>query len=118
MQIKDLIKQLENMRLLYGDKIILTITDGESEYSIKDIKGNQCAKFFKPADKVAEVIINLKTLEQQPSISVNPTNGDMILSLYPNLRYSIQNNRIVTTIGVASSFDLEWWNTPYRKKAR
>ena len=60
MELQDLIKQLEDMRLLYGDKIILTITDGESEYSIKGITGNQCAKFFKPSDKVAEVIINLK----------------------------------------------------------
>ena len=60
MKLQDLIKQLEDMRLLYGDKIILTITDGESEYSIKGIAGNQCAKFFKPSDKVAEVVVNLK----------------------------------------------------------
>ena len=60
MQIQDLIKQLEDMQLLYGDKIILTITDGESEYSIKGITGNQCAKYFKPSDKVAEVTINLR----------------------------------------------------------
>lgn len=43
------------------------------------------------------------------------TNGDVLKVLYPNLRYIIQNGRVVTTIGVASSFDLNWWNAPYKK---
>lgn len=43
------------------------------------------------------------------------TNGDAIISLYPNLKYTIQNGRVVTTIGVVSSFDLDWWNSPYQK---
>lgn len=34
MRLKELIKQLEDMRLLYGDKVILTITDGKSEWVI------------------------------------------------------------------------------------
>lgn len=42
------------------------------------------------------------------------TNGGMIISLYPNLKYTIQNGRVVITIGVASSFDLDWWNAPYK----
>ena len=45
----------------------------------------------------------------------NATNGDVMISLYPNLKYTIQNGRVVTTIGVASSFDLDWWNAPYQK---
>ena len=45
----------------------------------------------------------------------NTTNGDVLISLYPNLKYTIQNGRVVTTIGVASSFDLDWWNAPYQK---
>ena len=59
MKIKELIKQLEDMRLLYGDKVILTVTDGESEYNIKSISGIPCAKYFKPSDNVAEVIITI-----------------------------------------------------------
>ena len=47
------------MQLLYGDKVILTVTDGESEYRIKKIIGKQCAKNFKPSDHVAEVIITI-----------------------------------------------------------
>ena len=43
------------------------------------------------------------------------TNGDMIISMYPNLKYSIHNNRLVTNIGVASSFDLDWWNALYKR---
>lgn len=60
MNIDDLIKQLNDLKLLYGNKIILTITDGESDYAIKDITGIQCAKYFQPIDGVAEVIINIK----------------------------------------------------------
>ncbi len=46
------------------------------------------------------------------------TNGDILISLYPNLKYTIQNGRVVTTIGVASSFDRDWWNSPYRKEQK
>jgi len=59
MNIQGLIKQLEDMILIYGDQIILTITDGESEYCIKNVNGKQCAKYFEPKDNVAEVIISI-----------------------------------------------------------
>lgn len=59
MTIKELIKQLEDMRLLYGDKVILTVTDGELDYRIKDITGISCAEYFEPSDNVAEVIITI-----------------------------------------------------------
>ena len=59
MTIKELIKQLEDMWLLYGDKTILTVTDGELDYCVKDITGISCAKYFEPSDKVAEVIITI-----------------------------------------------------------
>lgn len=56
-----------------------------------------------------------KAIVNGTPIPGNATNGDVIISLYPNLKYTIQNNRVVTTIGVASSFDADWWNTPYQK---
>lgn len=59
MAIKELIKRLEDMRLLYGDKVLLTITDGELEYNIKSVSGIPCAKYFEPEDKVAEVTITI-----------------------------------------------------------
>lgn len=59
MSIQDLIKQLEDMVLMYGDRIIFTITDGESEYRIKDINGKQCAQYFEPSDRVSEVIMRI-----------------------------------------------------------
>lgn len=59
MNIQNLIKQLEDMILVYGDRIILTITDGETEYRIKDITGKLCAKYFEPSDNVAEVIVRI-----------------------------------------------------------
>lgn len=59
MRLKELVKQLEDMQLLYGDKVILTVTDGESESAIKSVSGITCARYFKPEDKVAEVIITI-----------------------------------------------------------
>lgn len=59
MNIQELIKQLEDMALIYGDRVLITITDEESEYRIKSINGKQCAKYFEPKDNVAEVVINI-----------------------------------------------------------
>lgn len=59
MNIQGLIKQLEDMILIYGDRTLITITDGESEYHIKNINGKQCATYFESKDNVAEVIINI-----------------------------------------------------------
>lgn len=59
MSLKELIKRLEDMQLLYGDKVILTVTDGELESAIKSVSGIPCARYFKPEDKVAEVIITI-----------------------------------------------------------
>ena len=51
------------------------------------------------------------------NIPEGATNGNALISLYPNLKYMIQNGRVITTIGVASSFDLDWWNAPYKAES-
>ena len=56
----------------------------------------------------------INAVQDGTPIPDNATNGDVLISLYPNLKYTIQNGRVVTTIGVASSFDLDWWNAKYR----
>lgn len=45
------------------------------------------------------------------------TNGEALCMLFPNMHYTLSDKspRVVTSIGVASSFDIEWWNTPYRE---
>ena len=58
MTLKELVKQLEDMRLLYGDKVILTVTDGKSDYHIKNITG---------IAELAEWLKELKQLRQQAS---------------------------------------------------
>lgn len=55
-----LAKSLIDMLLLYGDRNILTITDGENEYQISGIDGHQCAKRFEPSDHVAEIVIKIR----------------------------------------------------------
>lgn len=47
------------------------------------------------------------------TIPESPTNGDILIALYPNLKYTIQNGRVIMTIGIAASFDLDWWNASY-----
>ena len=60
MTIDGLIKRLQDMLLLYNNKTILTISDGENEYDIKSITGKPCAKYFEPKDNVAEVTITVE----------------------------------------------------------
>ena len=82
MKIRDLIKQLEDMLLIYGDRTILTITDIESEYSIKEIKGKMCAKYFEPSDRVAEVTVIIKrnsSIKTLPSVTPERKTGKWIV---------------------------------------
>lgn len=65
MTLDNLIKQLSEMKLPYGNKIILTVTDGESEYKIKQITGKQFAKYFEPTDKVSEVVITIGKRQEE-----------------------------------------------------
>lgn len=53
------------------------------------------------------------------NIPENATNGEALCSLFPNIRYIVGDNysRIITTIGVASSFDKDWWNAPYKPES-
>ncbi len=66
--------------------------------------------------KILEKIKENYALFRASSIQIpdNATNGDMIIEVFPELKYTIQNGRVVTTIGIASSFDLDWWNAPYK----
>lgn len=48
----------------------------------------------------------------------NATNGEVLCILFPNMHYSLsdKSSRVVTTIGVASSFDIGWWIAPYKEE--
>ena len=59
----------------------------------------------------------LENVENVILIKSGATNGDVMISIYPNLKYTIQNGRVITTIGVASSFDLDWWNALYKAES-
>lgn len=43
------------------------------------------------------------------------TNGEKLCIDFPDMKYTITGNRVVTTIGVAASFDLDWWNSEYKE---
>lgn len=56
-----------------------------------------------------------KIIKGLPSAYKGMTNGEVLCTMFPSLHYTLSDNgRIVTTIGVASSFDKEWWDSPYR----
>lgn len=81
-------------------------------------------KPYDTSDKTDKALYNfaLNEMMKTPNANVIPIpegaiNGNMIISLYPNIKYTIQNGRVVTTIGIASSFDLEWWNAPYKRES-
>ena len=87
---------------------------------IVDIPKDVYARLFDNGIQDNEIAVDdicemARSLRHGTPIPDNATNGDTIISLYPNLKYTIQNNRVVTTIGLASSFDLDWWNAPYQK---
>ena len=84
---------------------------------IIDINENVYTRLFDngiPMD-IADRIVMDRAIRNGTPIPDNATNGDVLISLYPNLKYTIQNGRVGTSIGLASSFDLDWWNAPYQK---
>lgn len=52
-------------------------------------------------------------------IPENATNGDALCMLFPYMHYTLSDSspRVITTIGIASSFDVDWWNAPYKKES-
>ena len=50
--------------------------------------------------------------------TANATNGDVLCLMFPNMHYTLSDKspRVVTTIGVAASFDIDWWNSPYKRE--
>lgn len=46
------------------------------------------------------------------------TNGEKLCIDFPDMHYTLsekQPRRVVTTIGVCASFDLDWWNAEYKE---
>lgn len=44
------------------------------------------------------------------------TNGEKLCEIFPDMHYTLSDktHRVVTTIGVCASFDIEWWNSEYK----
>ena len=85
--------------------------------AINGIQDNEIA-----ADDICEMARALscgKPLPEGQCINIPEgfTNGEALLMLFPNMHYTLSDisPRVVTTIGVASSFDIDWWKAPYKK---
>lgn len=60
----------------------------------------------------------LNVLKNCIEIPEGATNGDILCMLFPNMHYTLsdKSTRVVTNIGGVSSFDIDWWNAPYKKE--
>ena len=45
------------------------------------------------------------------------TNGDMILTIFPNVIIKIKSNTVITNIDNGCWFSLDWWNTLYKAES-
>ena len=59
----------------------------------------------------------MKAIHDGTLIPDNATNGEILCSIFSDMHYTLseKTSRVVTTIGVASSFDVGWWNSPYKR---
>ena len=81
------------------------------EETYKDIKNGKVYSSIRDVPQESVLAIANGT-----PIPDNATNGDALCMLFPNMHYTLSDKspRVVTTIGVASSFDIDWWNAPYK----
>lgn len=57
-----------------------------------------------------------KLKENAIIIPENPTNGDMLKALFPNLKVGIFRNEVdVEGLDTYSVFTRNWWDKPYKK---
>jgi hypothetical protein len=63
-----------------------------------------------------QTIVDAPTVEAV-TIRKGAINGDVLCSMFPNMHYTLseKTSRVVTTIGGVSSFDVDWWNSPYKE---
>ena len=73
---------------------------------------------YKLDDEIHKFIKRMQNVPTVPAIRIpnNATNGEILCSIFPNMHYTLSEKtpRVITTIGVASSFDIDWWNAPYK----
>ena len=67
----------------------------------------------------------LKVLENCIEITDEMTNGDILMSMFPNESFRILDNTVYTTIDKVGNtiinsgcwFSLSWWNAPYKNSS-
>ena len=85
------------------------------EYPLGKCPCDDCTNYV-PQSKVSQIVMEYLEYKviQSAELYKGMTNGEVLCTMFPSLHYTLSDNgRIVTTIGVASSFDKEWWDSPY-----
>ena len=89
------------MKLINADEL------REQCHTIPDPKGRYCGLDIIEKYEIDDV----STVFDIPN---NPTNGDMIKIIFPNMKVDISGG--VVKSDRYTQFDLIWWNTPYQKR--
>jgi len=68
-----------------------------------------------------QMVAMIKVIPEVEAVEIpdNATNGEALCMLFPNMHYTLSDKspRVVTSIGILSSFDIDWWNAPYKAES-
>ena len=87
------------------------------------VEENECKNCAKEHRQLANQLKELKQLTcEDIEIPNGATNGDILMSMFPNESFRILDNTVYTTIDKVGNtinsgcwFSLGWWNAPYKK---
>ena len=67
-----------------------------------------------------EALADINSTKPILTIPENPTNGDMIKAIFPNVEVKEKNNGYEVYFGIGTAiqfFNHQWWNAPYNAKS-
>ena len=97
-------------------QLVIEIPNYDYEYIM-----NNCIVPIKFDNHIYEAIRNGTPLPKGHgvlTIPENPTNGDIIRALFPNVEVKEKNNGYEIYFGVGTAiqfFNYKWWNAPYKE---
>ena len=59
-------------------------------------------------------ILQDKDMSRLVILPTNPTNGDIIKTLFPDLEYDQDEQSVGTDLDTSTTFSLYWWNQLYK----
>ena len=89
-------------------KLVIDIPD----YTYEELRG------CKGVITIGEAIVITQAIKNGTPLPQNPTNGDIIKAMFPNVEVKEKNNVYEIYFGVGTCiqhFNHQWWNAPYKR---